>query len=38
MTLLEQLDIYIKIQNIQLLKLIAYEQEWDFIELLKYIY
>ncbi len=38
MTLLEELDIYIKIQNIQLLKLIAYEQDWDFIKLLKFIY
>jgi len=35
--LLEQLSIYIKIQNIQLLKLIAYNEKWDFKELLKFI-
>lgn len=35
--LLEQLTIYIKIQNIQLLKLIANNEKWDFKELLNYL-
>lgn len=35
--LLEQLAIYIKIQNIQLLKLIANNEKWNLKELLKYI-
>jgi hypothetical protein len=35
--LLEQLSIYIKIQNIQLLKLIANNEKWDFRELLNYL-
>ena len=35
--LMEQLEIYIKMQNIQLLKLIANNEKWDFKELIKYI-
>lgn len=34
---MEQLEIYIKMQNIQLLKLIANNEKWDFKELIKYI-
>jgi hypothetical protein len=33
--ILEQLDILIKMQNIQLLKYIAYKEEWDYKELCK---
>ena len=36
--LLEQLTIFIRIQNIQLLKLISYNEKWDYKELLKYLY
>ncbi len=35
--LMEQLEIYIKMQNIQLLKLIANNEKWNFKELIKYI-
>ena len=35
--LLEELSIYIKIQNIQLLKLIANNEKWNFKELLHYL-
>ena len=35
--LLEELSIYIKIQNIQLLKLIANNEKWDLKELLSYL-
>ena len=35
--LLEQLTIFIRIQNIQLLKLIAYNEKWNYKELLKYL-
>ena len=35
--LLEQLTIFIRIQNIQLLKLISYNEKWDYKELLKYL-
>ena len=34
---MEQLEIYIKMQNIQLLKLIANNEKWNFKELIKYI-
>lgn len=34
---MEQLEIYVKMQNIQLLKLIANNEKWDFKELIKYI-
>jgi len=33
--ILEQLEIMIKIQNIQLLKYIAYTEEWDYKTLCK---
>ena len=33
--ILDKLDILIKIQNIQLLKYIAYKEEWDYKELCK---
>lgn len=32
---IETLDILIKIQNIQLLKYIAYKEDWDYKELCK---
>ena len=32
---IEKLDILIKMQNIQLLKYIAYKEEWDYKELCK---
>ncbi len=35
--LLEQLTIFIRMQNIQLLKLISYNEKWDYKELLKYL-
>ncbi len=35
--LLEQLTIFIRIQNIQLLKLIAYNEKWNYKELLKFL-
>tara|TARA_B100000900_G_scaffold275095_1_gene235103 strand:- start:40 stop:174 length:135 start_codon:yes stop_codon:yes gene_type:complete len=35
--MMEQLEIYVKMQNIQLLKLIANNEKWDFKELIKYI-
>lgn len=35
--LLEQLTIYINMQNIQLLKLIANNEKWNYKELLKYL-
>ncbi len=35
--LVEQLSIFIRMQNIQLLKLIAYNEKWDYKELLKFI-
>jgi|TARA_R110001599_G_scaffold340499_1_gene560859 hypothetical protein len=34
MKFIEQLDVYLKIQNIQLIKLICYEQDWDYIEMI----
>ena len=37
MKLIDQLDVYIKIQNIQLLKLICYQEEWDYQEMLSII-
>lgn len=33
--ILDKLDILIKMQNIQLLKYIAYKEEWDYKELCK---
>ena len=36
--LLEQLTIYINMQNIQLLKLIANNEKWDYTKLLKYLF
>ena len=35
--LLEQLTIYINMQNIQLLKLIANNEKWNYKDLLKYL-
>ena len=35
--LVEQLSIFIRMQNIQLLKLISYNEKWDYKELLKYL-
>ena len=35
--LLEQLTIFIRIQNIQLLKLIAYNEKWNYKALLKFL-
>ena len=35
MMVIETLDILIKIQNIQLLKYIAYKEDWDYKELCK---
>ena len=35
--LLEQLTIYINMQNIQLLKLIASNEKWNYKDLLKYL-
>lgn len=35
--MMEQLEIYVKMQNIQLLKLIANNEKWNFKELIKYI-
>jgi len=35
--LLEQLTIYINMQNIQLLKLIANNENWNYKDLLKYL-
>ena len=35
--LLEQLSIFIRMQNIQLLKFISYNEKWDYKELLKYL-
>mgnify|MGYP003986071687 CR=1 FL=1 len=37
MKLIDQLDVYIKIQNIQLLKLICYQEEWNYQEMLSII-
>jgi hypothetical protein len=34
MKFIETLDIYIKIQNIQLIKLICYQENWDYIEMI----
>ena len=30
MKVIDQLDVYLKIQNIQLLKLICYKEQWDY--------
>lgn len=35
MKLIDNLDMYLKIQNIQLIKLICYEQNWDYLEMIK---
>ena len=37
MKLTDQLDVYIKIQNIQLLKLICYQEDWNYQEMLSII-
>ena len=37
MNIIEQIEIYILIQNIQLLKYIAANEKWDYKELYKYI-
>lgn len=37
MKLTDQLDVYIKIQNIQLLKLICYQEDWNYQEILSII-
>jgi hypothetical protein len=35
MKFIDNLDMYLKIQNIQLIKLICYEQKWDYLEMIK---
>ena len=35
MNCIEELEIIIKMQNIQLLKLIAFTEDWDYIKLCK---
>ena len=37
MNLLDELNIYIKMQNIYLLKYIAYKEGWDYKNLIKYL-
>lgn len=34
---MENIQLYIKVQNIQLLKYISYNEGWDYIELVKII-
>jgi hypothetical protein len=31
----DEIDVIVRMQNVQLLKYIAYKEEWDFIELCK---
>jgi len=35
--MMEQLEIYVKMQNIQLLKLICYVEDWDYIDLINHL-
>jgi hypothetical protein len=37
MKFIDCLDVYIHIQNIQLIKLICYTEDWNYLELLKLI-
>lgn len=34
MKFIEALDIFIKVQNIQLIKLICYQENWDYLEMI----
>ena len=35
MKVIDQLDVYLKIQNIQLLKLICYKEQWDYQDMIR---
>jgi hypothetical protein len=35
MKVIDQLDVYLKIQNIQLLKLICYKEQWDYHDMIR---
>lgn len=35
MNFINQLDTYIKIQNVQLIKLICYNENWDYVDTIK---
>ena len=35
MKVIDQLDVYLKIKNIQLLKLICYKEQWDYQDMIR---
>lgn len=37
MKIISSIDIYLKLQNIQLLKLICYVEDWDYIDLINHL-